>query len=95
VHNTCKGNWAEGSFDSPRQSEEYHYNKHGFEVGASDIDDYTRRATNYANTVLDKKIKGNLVSGFTENVYQYKYNNNYIRLLFEEGEHLIVSFGRQ
>jgi len=31
-------------------------------------------------TVLDKRVKGKLTPGYTDNVYRYKYNGKYIDL---------------
>lgn len=38
------GNWNKGSFDSPENSLNYHYRKHGDEVGATSRDQYLRKA---------------------------------------------------
>ena len=93
VHNECKGNWASGSYPSPEESSYDHYVRHGFEVNANSYDDYKRKAQNFGNTVLNKKIKGRPVFGYTDGVLRYKYNGKYIDMVFNGEEHLIVSFG--
>ncbi|WP_404462753.1 hypothetical protein [Providencia rettgeri] len=42
--NKIKGEWHQGSFNSPEESLQKHYEKHGKEVGASDIEQYQRKA---------------------------------------------------
>ena len=94
VHNECNGNWADGGRGSGEQNALDHYDKHGSEVGANSFNDYLKKAKNFANTVLSKKIKGRYVSGYTDDVYRYNFNGKYIDLVFNGIEHLIVSFGR-
>lgn len=94
MHNKCNGNWADGGRGSGHNNAVHHFNKNGTEVHAADLDTYTRKATNFANTVLEKKIKGRYVSGYTDNVYRYKFNGKYVDLVFDGIEQLIVSFGK-
>lgn len=93
VHNTCFGNWGDGGKGSPENNQIWHYDKHGSEVKAFNLEQYLDKAKNFANTVLNKKIKGVPISGITENVFRYRFNGKYIDLVFENGEHLIISFG--
>lgn len=94
VHNKCNGNWSKGSYDSAEASELDHFIRHGKEVGASSIEQYTRKATAFANEVLSKRCSRRLVEGVTKNVYRYCHGGKYIDLVFDEVEHLIVSFGK-
>ena len=93
VHNVCKGNWADGGRGSGYNNARHHFEKHGTEVGARTLEEYTKKATNFANTVLSKKVKKAYISGYTENTYRYYFNKKYIDLAFDGVEHLIVSFG--
>ena len=94
VHNLCKGNWSKGSYDSPQASAADHFARHGREVGAKSLEQYTNKATSFANDVLSKRVKRTFVDGFTDNVYRYKKAGKYVDLVFDGFEHLIVSFGK-
>ena len=91
--------WSKGSFGSPQENLQKHFEKHGDELGAKDLGDYAKKANSFKETVLSKKIKGNKASGFTGDVYHYKYNGKYIRLEhIQEGYNVtykIVSYGKQ
>jgi len=93
VHNRCNGNWAEGGRGSSLNNARYHFNEHGAEVGAGTIEEYTKKAMNFANTVISKGKKGYYIDGATPNTYRYIFNGKYIDLSFDGVEHLIVSFG--
>ena len=93
VHNECKGNWSKGSGSSPADNSYKHYKKHGTEVGAKGYEDYLRKAKNFGKTVLNKKIKGVYVPGYTDGVFRYRYNGKYIDMVYDGFEHLIVSYG--
>ena len=95
VHNRCNGNWAEGGRGSSYKNSLYHFETHGTEVGARTLEQYTAKATNYANYVLSKGIKGYYVPGATPNTFRYKFNGKYVDLAFDGVEHLLVSFGSQ
>ena len=94
VHNRCNGKWSQGTFDTPEQSIDYHYFKHGTEVSASTRDQYIKKATDFANRVLKKGTKSKYVGGATPNTYRYIFNNKYIDLSWNGVEHIIVSFGK-
>ncbi len=94
VHNRCNGKWSQGTFDTTEQSIDYHYFKHGTEVGASTRDQYIKKATDFANKVLKKGTKGKYIGGATPNTYRYIFNNKYIDLSWNGVEHIIVSFGK-
>ena len=95
VHNSCDGTWASGGKKSGLDNAQAHYDKHGTEVGARNLEDYMTKAKNFGNTVLNKKVKGVKVSGYTSGTYRYKYNGKYIDMAKSGGRHLVVSFGRQ
>ena len=85
------GKWNKGSFDSAADSLNWHFKKHGNEGGAKTVDEYLRKAEEYAKTAKKgaKKIK---VSGEIEGVIRYKKNNKYIDIA-PDGS--ILSFGKQ
>ena len=95
VHNTCKGNWADGGRGSGYNNAQHHFNRHGSEVGARTLEEYTKKATNFANNVLSRKVKKAYISGYTPNTFRYYFNGKYIDLSYNGVEHLIVSFGLQ
>lgn len=95
VHNECDGTWASGGRPSGLDNAQAHYAKHGTEVGARNLEDYMTKAKNFANTVLQKRIKGTRVAGNTSGTYRYRYNKKYIDLAKRGANYLIVSFGAQ
>ena len=95
VHNACDGTWASGGRPSGLDNAQTHYAKHGTEVGARNLEDYMTKAKNFANTVLQKRIKGTWVEGTTSGTYRYRYNKKYIDLAKRGANYLIVSFGAQ
>ena len=95
VHNNCKGNWAEGGRGSSAKNAQHHFNKHGSEVGAKNVEEYTKKATNFANDVFNRKVRTARISGPTANTTSYYFNKKYVDLSYDGTEHLLVSFGRQ
>ena len=91
--------WSKGAFGSAQENLQYHFDAHGREVGAKSLGEYANKANQYKETILSKKIKANRAPGYTDNVYQYKYNGKYIRLEHvQEGYKItykIVSYGKQ
>ena len=85
------GNWNKGSFDSPENSLNYHYRKHGDEVGATSRDQYLRKAEEFAKTAKKGSSKSQ-VDGAVEGTIRYKKNGKYIDIA-PDGS--IVSFGKQ
>lgn len=85
------GNWNKGSFDSPEDSLNYHYRKHGDEVGATSRDQYLRKAEEFAKTAKKGSTKSQ-VDGAVEGTIRYKKNGKYIDIA-PDGS--IVSFGKQ
>ena len=66
------------------------------EVGAKNFDDYLRKSNAFKDTVLNKNIKGKLVSGYTSDVYRYSYNGKYIDLQkLSDGTYKIISYGKR
>jgi hypothetical protein len=92
-------NWGRGREATPKDNLLYHYNKHRTEVNARNLEDYARKAENFMKSVLDNKIKGTRVPGFSENVYRHRFNGKYIELEYiTEGYnkvYKIISYGKQ
>lgn len=81
--------WNRGSFDSSKDSLEYHYKKHGKEVNASSLEQYQRKAEGFMKNLRGAK-KYN-VDGAVEGVIRYVKNGKYIDVA-PDGS--IVSFGK-
>ena len=94
VHNMCTGNWSKGNFGSSSRLANYHFGKHGAEVGARTLEQYTTKAINFANQVLQKGIKGRYIGGATPNTYRYVFNGKYVDMAWNGVEHILVSFGK-
>ena len=90
VHNTNCGKWNKGSFDSQEDSLNKHYNKHGDEVGAKDMQQYLRKAESFAQNL--RGAKKARISGHTQGVTRYYKNGKYIDLA---PDGTIISFGKQ
>ena len=89
---TC--GFAKGSFNSVDDCINYHFKKHGAEVGAKSISEYVKLAEQTANTVIKKGIPAvRQVSGATANVFRYEVGNFYIHMAKSAKEIIIVSFG--
>lgn len=84
-------NWNKGSFDSSQDSLDYHYCKHGEEVGATSHEQYLRKAEEFAKTAKKGSTKS-YVDGAVEGTIRYKKNGKYIDIA-PDGS--IVSFGKQ
>jgi hypothetical protein len=72
------GRWAKGSYKSTEESLIDHYNKHGSSVGAKDVDQYLRQATQFAERL--RGASKNPVDGATPYVKRYKKLGKYIDL---------------
>jgi hypothetical protein len=94
VHNCggkdISGTWHEGGFDSSQASADYHFIKHGFEVGASDVEQYIRKAQNFQTNL--RGATKSWVKGSVEGVMRYKKLGKYIDIA-PDGR--IISFGKQ
>lgn len=88
-------NWDRGSFDSPGASLQWHFEKHGKEVGAADVQKYADQANSMFGTVRsDRWTSGDPVPGETENVRRFRRGNRYIDVYkTSSGDRLIISFG--
>ena len=85
------GRWNKGSFDLAESSLEYHFNKHGAEVGANSPIEYLRKAEGFAQNAKKGSTKSK-VSGAVEGTTRYKKNGKYIDIA---PDGTIVSFGKQ
>ncbi|MGL9730417.1 DUF6531 domain-containing protein [Enterococcus sp. DIV0756] len=84
------GNWNKGSKKTAEESLLKHYRKHGKEVGAQDVDQYLRKAQEFARTAK-KGSKKSKVDGYVKGVIRYRKNGYYIDLA-PDGS--IISFGK-
>lgn len=86
--------FGKGSFNSSKECLKYHFDKHGADVGAKTIKEYSKMAAQTAKEVVDKNIVAKkLVEGATSNVYRYKVGKYYIDMAKTAKEIIIVSFG--
>ncbi|WP_239551401.1 polymorphic toxin-type HINT domain-containing protein, partial [Paenibacillus elgii] len=92
VHNSnCNfSKWNKGSFDDIESSAEYHFKKHGKEVGAEDLAQYLRKAEEFARTAKKGSTKSN-VDGAVEGTIRYKKNGKYVDIA---PDGTIISFGK-
>lgn len=92
VHNTeCDlSKWNKGSFDNAGGSAEYHFNRHGKEVGAEELAQYLRKAEEFARTAKKGSTKS-YVDGAVEGTIRYKKNGKYVDIA---PDGTIVSFGK-
>ena len=70
------GNWGRGTFDSVEESLQYHFEKHGEEVGAKDIEQYIRKAENFQKSL--KGAKKTPSENGTPGSVRYTKNGKYI-----------------
>jgi RHS repeat-associated protein len=92
VHNNYTGRvgkWVAGTFADAAKSLEYHFGKHGLEVGAKTIEQYLAKAEAFAQNL--RGARSYIVEGATEGVKRYVKNGKYIDLA-PGGQ--IVSFGK-
>jgi len=91
--------WSAADRGSSGANMEYHYIKHGTEVGAKNLPDYCRKARAFRDTVLKKRLSHYRIGGATDNVYRWKFNGKYIdmEVIQQAGTTIykIVSFGLQ
>ena len=80
--------WGAGSFKDPVQSLLYHFRKHGAEVGASNAQQYARKAQAFASDL--SRAATHRVAGHGDNVVRYIKNGKYIDIDID-GQ--IISFG--
>jgi len=84
------GKWGRGSFDSAAESLSKHFEIHGAEVGAKDVDQYLRKAEAFAQNLRGATKKP--VEGATPGVTRYKKQGKYIDI---DRDGNIISFGSQ
>lgn len=89
-----KVGFNKGSFKTSEECLKYHFNKHGAEVGAKTIKEYSKMAAQTAQQVVKNGIPAiRQVAGATANVYRYEVGNYYIHMAMSSKEIIIVSFG--
>jgi RHS repeat-associated protein len=69
------GRWGAGSFDTPEESLQYHYEKHGDEVGATSREQYLNKAEGFTNNL--RGATRTPVEGATEGVVRYTKSGRY------------------
>ncbi|OJG48973.1 hypothetical protein RV06_GL002037 [Enterococcus haemoperoxidus] len=84
------GKWAKGSYKTEKDSLEDHFDRHGEEVGAKTVEEYLRKAEEFARTAK-KGVQGKPVKGDTPGVKRYRKNGKYIDLA-PDGS--VISFGK-
>lgn len=87
--------WDRGSFNSSGESLQWHFEKHGREVGATDAASYARKAEGlYRSVVDDPWGTGAAVPGETANVRRFTRGPRYIDIYrTSSNQRLIISFG--
>lgn len=87
--------WDRGSFDSPGESLRWHFEKHGREVAAPDVETYARQAEGLHRQVRDDRwTAGAPVPGETPEVRRFVRGPRYIDLYrTSSNDRLIISFG--
>ena len=86
--------FSKGSFNTAKECLEYHFQKHGAEVGAKSVAEYSKMAANVAQQVVKEGIPAvRAVSGATANVFRYEVGKFYIHMAMSAKEIIIVSFG--
>lgn len=87
--------WDRGSFDSPGDSLQWHFEKHGREVGATDVASYARKADGMYDAVVgDSWGTGMPVPGETSNVRRFTRGARYMDVYRTSSNlRLIISFG--
>ena len=88
ISNESKEKWSKGSFDSVEDSLKYHFKEHGEEVGATNIDQYVRKAEGFSQN-LRGAHKSYPPNG-TPGAVRYTKNGKYI-IIGPNGK--ILSFG--
>lgn len=89
--------WDRGTYRSPGESLQAHFEKHGREIGAADVLSYNRKAVAMLDQVrLDRWTSGSPVAGPTANVRRFVRGDRYIDVYQSgSGVRFIVSFGKR
>ena len=86
--------FGKGSFNSVNETINYHFGRHGAEVGAKNASQYLHKAIQVARDVVKNNIAPiRAVTGTTSNVYRYIVGDYYIHMAIEGAKIIIVSFG--
>lgn len=86
--------FSKGSFSDATKCINYHFGKHGAEVGAKTASEYVKLAMNTARTVIKNGTPAvRAVTGATANVMRYEVGDYYIHMAIEGTKIIIVSFG--
>ena len=80
--------WNKGSFNCIQDSLAQHFEKHGMEVGANNVEQYLRKAEHFKINL--RGASKNYVKGAVDGVIRYSKNGKYIDLA---PNGTIVSFG--
>ncbi|MBO0445711.1 hypothetical protein JZO78_05100 [Enterococcus ureilyticus] len=73
------GEWGKGNTNSTQANIRKHFDKYGDEVWAASIEEYMRKAEEFAKTVK-KGVKPSNVAGHTPDVKRFRKNGRYIDL---------------
>ena len=88
ISDESKEKWGKGTFDSTEDSLKHHFNKHGEEVGAKDIDQYVRKAEGFSQNL--KGASKSYPDNGTPGAIRYTKNGKYI-IIGPDGK--ILSYG--
>lgn len=80
--------WHPGSYSSSEASLLDHFNRHGAEVEAENVEQYFRKALGFKQNL--RRAQRSILQGVTENVIRYVKNGRYIDIA-PDGR--IISFG--
>jgi len=91
VHNAaCDWEWGDGGLNSPKDSIDKHFKKHGADMGFDKVEDYIQASKNFAEEVVKARVKGKPWEGLTEGIERYTYKGKVIGL--DKFNKIIVSF---
>jgi transposase len=82
--------WHPGSYSSSYASLTDHWDRHGLEVGAEDLDQYLKKALGFKQNL--RRAQRSRPEGPTEGVIRYTKNSRYIDIA-PDGR--IISFGSE
>lgn len=86
-----KTTWHEGSKNTPEESLQKHFEKHGKEVNAETAEQYLNKAKAFSENLKGARVVVN-VGKYTEGVTRYYKNGKYIDIAPDKR---IISFGKQ
>jgi len=86
--------FGQGSFSTAQESINYHFAKHGANVGAKTASEYITKAKDFAQYIVENNIKSiRVVEGATQGVMRYEANGFFIHMAMNAKEIIIVTFG--